>query len=162
MKVDMVLKMRDVPGMLVKALDPISRHGGNIISVTHSRGEKDIVSVNVSFKVKDQSSLDLIKKELARQRIHVFRITIEGRKYYMKKSLSYILIGHVIDTDIQDTIDRINTLGLVSGVEVLMTSPKQKSSVLMDVEIDEKSNGAVLEMVGKICKEKGFLLIRSL
>jgi len=154
--------MRDVPGMLVKALDPISRHGGNIISVTHSRDEVDAVSVNVSFKVKDQSSLDLIRKELAKQRVHVFRIEVEGRKYYTKKSLSYILIGHVIDTDIRDTIDRINTIGLVSGIEVVMTSPKQKSSVLMDVEIDEKSDGAVREMVEKICAEKSFLLLRSL
>jgi len=162
MKIDMVLRMRDVPGMLVKALDPISRHGGNIISVTHSRDEVDAVSVNVSFKVKDQSSLDLIRKELAKQRVHVFRIEVEGRKYYTKKSLSYILIGHVIDTDIRDTIDRINTIGLVSGIEVVMTSPKQKSSVLMDVEIDEKSDGAVREMVEKICAEKSFLLLRSL
>lgn len=162
MKVDTVLKLKDVPGMLIKALEPISSHGGNIISVTHSRGEKGLVSVHVSFKVQDQSSLNLIRKALEKQGIHISEIEIEGRTYYTKKSLSFILLGHVIDTDIRDTLDRINDVGMVSGIEVVMPAPNQKSSVLMDVEIDEKSNGELIRLVERICKEKDFLLVRSL
>jgi ACT domain-containing protein len=162
MKVDTVLKLKDVPGMLIKALEPISTHGGNIISVTHSRGEKGLVSVHVSFKVRDQSSLNLIRKALEKQGIHISEIEIEGRTYYTKKSLSFILLGHVIDTDIRDTLDRINDVGMVSGIEVVMPAPNQKSSVLMDVEIDEKSNGELIRLVERICKEKDFLLVRSL
>ena len=162
MKVDTVLKLKDVPGMLIKALEPISSHGGNIISVTHSRGEKGLVSVHVSFKVRDQSSLNLIRKALEKQGIHISEIEIEGRTYYTKKSLSFILLGHVIDTDIRDTLDRINDVGMVSGIEVVMPAPNQKSSVLMDVEIDEKSNGELIRLVERICKEKDFLLVRSL
>lgn len=162
MKIDMVLRVWDVPGMLVKALEPISGHGGNIISVTHSRAEKDLVSVQVSFKVNDESSLELIKKALEKQKIRVAQIQVEGRKYYLKKSLSFLLIGHVIDSDIQDTIDRINKVGLVSGLEVVMPSPDEKSSVLMEAEIDEKHYGKLIGVVSGICSEKGFLLVRSL
>jgi len=162
MKIDMVLRVRDVPGMLVKALEPISGHGGNIISVTHSRAEKDIVSVQVSFNVSDESSLEMIKKALEEQRIRVAEIKVEGRKYYLRKSLSFILIGHVIDRDIQDTIDRINRVGVVSGLEVVMPSPDDKSSVLMEAEIDEKHYGKLIKVVSDICLEKDFLLIRSL
>jgi ACT domain-containing protein len=154
MKIDMVLRVRDVPGMLVKALEPISGRGGNIISVTHSRAEKDLVSVQVSFKVNDEASLELIKKALEEQKVRVAEISVEGRKYYLKKSLSFILIGHVIDRDIQ--------VGVVSGLEVAMPSPDDKSSVLMEAEIDEKHYGRLIKVVSDICSEKDFLLIRSL
>jgi ACT domain-containing protein len=162
MKVDTVLRLKDVPGMLIKALEPISSHGGNVISVTHSRGEKGLVSVHVSFKVQDQSSLNLIRRAIEKQRIMISEMVIEGRTYITKKSLSFILVGHVIDTDIRDTIDRINEVGMVSDIEVVMPAPNQKSSVLMDVEIDEKSNGELLKLIEKICREKEFLLVRSL
>lgn len=162
MKIDMVLRVRDVPGMLIKALEPISGHGGNIMSVTHSRAEKDLVSVQVSFKVNDESSLELIKKALETEKIRIAEIRAEGRKYYLKKSLSFVLIGHVIDSDIQDTIDRINKVGVVSGLEVVMPSPSEKSSVLLEAEIDEKHYLKLLKVVSDICSQKDFLLIRSL
>ncbi|MEA3254294.1 MAG: hypothetical protein U9Q22_00480 [Candidatus Altiarchaeota archaeon] len=161
MKVDMTLKLKDVPGMLIRAIEPISGHGGNIISVTHSRREK-FVSVYITFQVRDQTSLDLIKETLQKQKMGISEIKVEGRRYYLKKSLSFILVGHVIDTDIQDTIDRINTLGLVSDIDVMMPSPEQKSSVMMNVDVDEKRNGSLLKVVEEICVEKKFLLIRSL
>ena len=157
----MTLKLKDVPGMLIRALEPISGHGGNIISVTHSRREK-FVSVYITFQVRDQTSLDLIKKTLQKQKIGISEIKVEGRRYYLKKSLSFILVGHVIDTDIQDTIDRINTLGLVSDIDVMMPSPEQKSSLMMNVDVDEKRNGPLLKVVEEICAEKKFLEIKSL
>lgn len=161
MKVDMTLELKDVPGMLIRALEPISGHGGNIISVTHSRRKK-FVSVYITLHVRDKSSLDLIRKALQKQKIHISEINVEGRKYYTKKSLSFILVGHVIDTNIQDTIDQINTLGMVSGIDVVMPSPEQKSSVMVNVDVDEKRNGSLLKLVEEICAEKKFLLIRSL
>jgi ACT domain-containing protein len=162
MKIDMTLKLKDIPGMLLRAMEPISSHGGNIISVSHCRGEKDFVSVHISFKVRDQSSLNLIKNALQRQKTHISELRIEGKKYHTKKSVSFILVGHVIDTDIQDTIDRINTLGMVSDIDVVMPSPEQKSSVMMNVDVDEKKGGELEELLWEICNEKKFLLIRSL
>lgn len=162
MKVDMVLRMRDVPGMLVKSLEPIAGHGGNIISVTHSRGDGGRVRVMVSFKVRDRLSLDMIKRDLEKQRVSVSEVRVEGKTYYKKKSMSLIFIGHVIDTDLQDTLDRMNELGFVSVVEVVMSSPKDKSSVLMEVETDARNHSNFMKQVQDICAEKGFLLIRSL
>ena len=76
MKVDMKLSLKDVPGSLLRALEPISVHGGNIISVLHSRGEKELVSVQISFKIKDQLALDLIKRDLKGQNIRVSEIPV--------------------------------------------------------------------------------------
>ena len=162
MKVDTVIRVKDVPGMLVRILEPIGHHGGNVISITHSRTEKDTVSVNVSFNVKDHSSLDSIKKHFEKDNIHIASISVEGRSYYVKKSFPFILVGHVIDKDMQDTIDRINGVGMVSTVEVMMTSPQQKSSVLMEVEVDDKKYDSVIDLIQKICKEKDFLFVGSI
>lgn len=158
----MILELKDVPGSLIRALEPISSHGGNIISVLHSRDEKDRVSVQIAFRVHDQLSLDLIRKSLQAEKVRISDIELEGRKYYSKKTISFILVGHVIDTDIRDTIDRINTLALVSDIDVMMPSPEEKSSVIMNVDVDEKKTDKLLELINEICKEKKFLLIRSL
>lgn len=162
MKVDTVLQVKDVPGMLVRILEPIGRHGGNIISVTHSRAEKDSVSVQISFKVRDESSLELIKKEFLKEKIHISSISVEGRSYYVKKTFPFILIGHVIDKDIRDTIDRINEVGVVYNVEVVMPSPQQKSSVLMEAEVDKGKYESLVNRIKEICKEKDFILVAAI
>jgi len=162
MQVNMSLELKDVPGSLIKAIEPISSHGGNIVSVLHSRGDKDSVIVRIAFTVQDQSSLDIIKKTLELRRIRVKDINVEGKPYFMKKSLSFVLVGHVIDADIRDTIDKINELGLVSDIDIRMLDPEMKSSVLLHVVADKKRIGMLMETVHKICKDKDFLLIRSL
>ncbi|HEX54646.1 MAG: hypothetical protein DRO90_03455 [Candidatus Altiarchaeales archaeon] len=162
MKVDIILELKDVPGSLIRALEPISKHGGNIISVLHSRNKKELVSVQISFNIMDKYSLDLIRNSLREQRIRVSEIRVDGKRYYTKKTLTFILVGHVIDKDIRDTIDRINEIGLVSDLDVIMPSPEQKSSVMMNVDVDSKNIDKLIFLVKRICDEKDFLLVRSL
>lgn len=158
----MRLELKDVPGSLLRVLEPISMHGGNIISVLHSRGEKDLVVVWIGFTIKDQESLDLIKKDLKKHKVRLSEMLVEGKRYYSKKSLSIILIGHIIDTDIQDTVDRINNVGLVSGMDVVMPSPEERSSVLINIDVDNGRLKNLNKVINDVCKEKKFLLIRSL
>jgi len=162
MKVDMILYLKDVPGSLIRALEPISGHGGNIISVLHSRGKKELVSVQISFHVKDEFSLNLIKNSFKKKCIKISKIEVEGKRYYSKKTLTFILIGHVIDRDIRDTIDRINTIGLVSDVDIIMPSPEKESSVMINVDVDARKVDKVIDLINKICEEKNFLMIKSL
>jgi len=162
MIVNMQLELKDVPGSLLRVLEPISSHGGNILSVVHSREERKRVRVHLVFKISDLSSLELIKNSLNRGRIHVTRIDIEGRKYYSKKVFDFVLVGHIIDTDLKDTIDRINESGLVSDIDVVMPDPHEKSSVLLHVEVDESRFSGLLKRIKEICIEKKFLLVRSL
>jgi len=162
MKVDLTLGLKDVPGMLVKALAPISDRGGNILSVLHSRDSGERVEVNIVFRVRDQSMLDEILCSLEKNKIPVINAEVEGKKYYRKKSLSFIFIGHVIDKDIQDTIDRINALGKVSDVDVRMPDPVERSSVLLSVDVDEEKLPSLQSRVESICSKKEFILIREI
>jgi len=162
MIVHMQLELKDVPGNLIRVLEPISSHGGNIISVTHSRGSKKTVMVQIIFSIGDLRMLELIKSSLSKHKIRPKRIDLEGRRYYSRNIIDYMLVGHVIDTDLRDTIDRINQIGLVSDIDVVMPSPEDKSSVLLRVETDAHKAGKLLECVKGICDEKRFLLVRSL
>ena len=162
MIVHMQLELKDVPGSLIRVLEPISSHGGNIVSVVHSRGSKERVVVQIIFKISDLSMLGLIKNSLKQRKISTTRIELEGRKYYAQSIMDYMLVGHVIDTDLQDTIDRINKFGLVSDIVVVMPNPDEKSSVLLHVEVDESKKSGLLKVIKDICNEKKFLLVRSL
>lgn len=162
MIVYMQLELRDVPGSLIKVLEPISSHGGNIVSVMHSRKGRKSVVVQIVFKISDLRLLELVKKNLRQRHVRATSISIEGRKYYARKIVDCMLIGHVIDTDLQDTIDRINRVGVVSDIDVVMPSPKEKSSVLLHVEVDEHRLSMLSRRIREICSEKRFLLVRSL
>ena len=158
----MRLELKDVPGTLLRALKPISEHGGNIISVLHLRGNGDMVPVEIIFGIGDESMLNLINDALEERNIHVIKIDVDGRKYYEKKTHRFIFIGHVIDTDIRDTIDRMNEMGVVSDLEVVMPDPNEKSSVLMVVDVDREKNEELMGVVDEVCREKDLLLIKSL
>jgi ACT domain-containing protein len=129
--------------------------------VLHSRGRRDVVEVNIIFNVGDQVTLSRILEALRKAKIKVWDVRIEGRRYYSKTSLSFILLGHVIDQDIQDTIDRINKTGLVQDVDVRMTDPEKESSVLMNVDVDEDKVVELMDCIHGICRRKGFLFIRE-
>ncbi|MFC2162895.1 ACT domain-containing protein [Candidatus Altiarchaeota archaeon] len=159
MNVELTLGLKDLPGMLVAALKPISDKGGNIKGIMHSRGARDTVQVVVTLSVKDQSTLANIIKALKASKTSVRKVRCEGRKYYTKKNMSLLLIGHVIDTDIQDTIDRLNSMGLVSDVDVRMADPDDRSSVLMKIEVDEKKESELKTIIGDICNKKNLIMI---
>lgn len=161
MKIEMRLGLRDVPGSLLGVLEPIGSHSGNILSVVHSR-EKNLVDVRIVFRVKDQKSLNLIRKSFRGQRIRVAEIKVEGHQYYSKETVSFILVGHVIDTDVQGTIDRVNEIGMVSDLDVVMPDPEKKSSVIMNVDVDKNKLEKLVSVVEKICAEKDFVLIKSI
>lgn len=162
MKVDMILELSDVPGSLIRALTPVSSHGGNIQNVIHNRSGPDMVRVQVSFIASDESSLDLIKKELNKAKVSVREITVEGVRYYSRDKLAFVLVGHIIDKDIKGTIDRLNEFGVVSDVDIVMADPKQESTVLINMKMEKRKRKAVEEEIVKICSEKNFLLVRSI
>jgi ACT domain-containing protein len=161
MFVEMVLGLKDVPGMLVRALEPISANGGNIVSVLHSRGKAENVEVHITFKVGDEETLSRIMGALKAERVSVKDVKVEGHKYFRKKSVSLILVGHVIDQDIQDTIDRINKIGLVRDLDVRMSNPGDVSAVLMNVNVDEDRSKRLMDCIADICASKKFLNIRE-
>lgn len=160
----MTLELKDVPGQLVYALEPISKHRGNIVSVVHLRDKKtrkEYVPVEVTFEVENRSQLNKIKKGLIDRKIRIAKIGEERGEI----KISVILIGHVVDTDIRDTIDRINEVEgvTVADLDLEMPDPLQESSAHMTiVGQSQDSLRNALKALEEVAEEKDLLIIKSL
>ncbi len=165
MRVSLDLELKDLPGQLLRALKPISELGANVISIVHIREEERVRSGRISVHfVMDVESKEIIEKiagELSKRDIKILRVG-EAVK---KRRVAVLIIGHVVDTDLRDTIDRINELPgvMVSDMSLSMPHPVKESSALFDIELAENvSHKDVLTRLCEIAKEKNLEVIRSL
>jgi len=164
MRIEFEIELRDMPGQLVKALEPISRHGGNILSVVHirnSRKKGERIPVHVTMKLEEPLSLEKILKELEEKDILVSKIN-EIKK---KEKIIVMVVGHVVDTDLRDTIDRLNDIKgvMVADLKLTMPHPEEETSALMTIETTgaEKTK-RIIEALEKIAGKKALTLIKSL
>jgi len=164
MRISVELELKDTPGQLVRGLEPISSLGGNIVSVVHLREETRAgtrVPVHVIFEIADSRSIDAILGELKRRDIWVSKVG-EAKK---KERITIVLIGHIVDTDMRDTIDKLNAVkgALVSDLSVDMPHPDKESSAVMTLEVcDVKAKDSAMEKLSELAREKGLLVVRPL
>lgn len=153
------LELKDIPGELIKALTPISKLGANIISVIHLREQKSNGRVPVKVVVDnvDNEKLKKIVDELEKHDVIVAKIGNDERKI----NLDVVVIGHVVDTDVRNTIDRINEIGLVVDLDLVMPDPFKESSARMRIVIDKEKLEELYNLLDKISKEKDLLFIKS-
>lgn len=165
MIISLDLELKDRPGSLVSALEPISQLGGNIISIVHLREKESFkgerIPVHIKIQVESQGMLDKIIKEIEKRDIWVSKVG----EIIKKSELSLIVIGHVVDTDLRDTIDRINELEgvMVIDLDLSMPHPDKRSSAKMDIELmDNRMRENVLARLHEIALEKDLEVITSL
>lgn len=164
MLVRIVMELEDVPGQLLKALEPISRFGGNIQSIMHQRERKTPLGrlpVMLVFEISDRARLNRI---LAALRARGVRVTQLGEREGAVRATA-LLIGHIIHTDINDTIDRLNALKgvMVSDLSLAMGDPGKESTARMTITADdEKRAKLAIFNLQRIADGKKLLIITSL
>jgi ACT domain-containing protein len=158
------MELEDVPGQLVKVLEPISRFGGNILNVLHEREHKTPlgrVPVRVIFDVDEKAKLNRILRALRGMGIRITRI---GEKEGAVRNM-VLLIGHIIHTDVRDTIDRMNKLrGVrVSDLSLAMGAVGKESAARATITADDDTCARkALSLLKKIAEEKKLLMVTSL
>lgn len=163
MQVSMKLEMKDSPGQLVAALRPISDVGGNIIAVIHQRepGSKgDTLNVQIVLELPERR-LDELVSLLKQEGVHIQRIGQE-RLLYRR---TVILIGHLMHTDLSDTIDRIDTTGYAEVSELSMSMPainERSSSRLTIKSVTKGDMEKAMTILRAVASEKDLLLIEPL
>lgn len=158
------VKLPDIPGSLIEMIKPISQNGGNIYGILHNHDKKknNMIPVNVWFEIneelKDVSILN-IRKELTEKKIEITKISIGSKN----KFLTFILSGHVFDTDINETINRLDSKNIkVIELQAKLNGLDKISDVKMKVEFPESMNKAkMINEIEKICKQKDLFLIKS-
>ncbi len=158
------VKLPDIPGSLVELIKPVSQNGGNIYGILHHHDKKinNMIPVDIWFELSEELieiSLENIKKELIEKNIQLIKISVGSKN----KILTFILTGHVFDTDITNTIKRLDSKNIkVLELHAKFTEVDEISSVLMKVEYPEVMTKIELIIeIEKICKEKNLFLIRS-
>lgn len=158
------VKLPDIPGSLIELIKPVSQNGGNIHGILHHHDKKinNMIPVNIWFELSEELievSLKNIKKGLMEKNIQLIKISVGSKN----KILTFILTGHVFDTDITETIKRLDSKNIkVLELHAKFTEIDEISSVLMKVEFPEDMTKFELtNEIEKICKEKNLFLIRS-
>ncbi len=159
----MKLEMKDSPGQLVAALKPISDVGGNIRAVIHQRDSSphsDTIDVQVVVEIPEGRVQDLVNRMNA-QGVTVTRIGTE--RLIHKKSL--IIIGHLVHTDLTDTVDQIDKTGFaeVSELQLVMPAIAEPSSARILIKAaNENSMDNAMDIRREVARKKELLVIESL
>jgi ACT domain-containing protein len=159
----MKLEMKDSPGQLVAALKPMSDVGGNIIAVIHQRdpdATDDTLNVQIVLEL-PEGRLDDLVTMLKKQGVHIQRIG-EERLLYQR---TVILIGHLMHTDLSDTVDRIDSTGFAEVSELSMSMPavnERSSSRLTIKSVTKDDMEDAVAILRTVAKEKDLLLIEPL
>ncbi|MBU4339856.1 MAG: amino acid-binding protein [Euryarchaeota archaeon] len=163
MIVSMTLELKDIPGQLVLALAPISELHGNIMSVVHQHEEKTprgTIPVQITFEI-DQGVLAELIGRLEKSGVGVARVGEER----LRSSVSVVLIGHIIHSDIGDTIDRIDKTGFAEVVDLSLSMPaieKTSSAYLVINAEGEKELKNALEILREVARKKDLLMIEPI
>lgn len=155
--------MKDSPGQLVAALKPISDVGGNIIAVIHQRDpDSSNHTLNVQIVLTlPEGRLDTLVTLLKEQGVHIQRIGKERLLY--KRSV--ILIGHLMHTNLSDTIDTIDSTGFAEVCEISVSMPaiNERSTSRVTIKATNKADmDAAIATLRKVAIQKSLLLIEPL
>ncbi|MHA1829959.1 MAG: hypothetical protein ACTSWR_00340, partial [Candidatus Helarchaeota archaeon] len=165
LNVEMELELVDSPGQLIKILVPIGKFGGNIINIFHIRDriKNNYVPVILNFDIPDINKLNKIKEKLQEIGIKIIRLERDVGAY----KGHVILIGHVFDSDINDTIDEVININIekiqIRKISALIRDPKKPSSVkfLIQTETEDLMEKAY-QKFEEISKHKNLLMIKEL
>ncbi len=159
----MKLEMKDLPGQLVTALQPISELGGNIIAVIHHRDPRSdgqTISVQIVVEISEPRLNDLISR-FREKGVNILRI---GKDRLLYKQ-SVIIIGHLMHTNISDTVDRIDCTGFaeVTGLDMVMPAINERSSARLSIKsVSKPDMEKALDILREVAREKDLLIIEPL
>jgi len=153
LKFDLTIALADRPGQLVKALGPIAKNGGNIISIIHEREEPSAGFVPVSLVVDFPSKWNLRKtiEDLKNLGIGI----IKSEEIIDTKRITVILIGKMDLKRLSDT--GIKNVKIV-GFEV--SAPTAKDSCLkLELEVPSEYVEDAIDNLKKIAEAEKALLL---
>ncbi len=163
MRLSMDLELQDIPGQLVLSLEPFKTYKGNIISVVHHRDRKTPmgkIPVRLVFEI-DKPNIDKVKNQLEKNGIIVARV---GEDRFVEE-MSVLLVGHVVDTDLGDTINRIDSTGFAEVEDLCLKMPgiEDPSSAYMRIRATGKEEiEKSLSILREVGLQKNLLVIEPI
>ena len=158
MRMNLILEILDVPGQLVSILNPISELGANVVTIVHKReikAEEGKAAIEIALEG-ERENLQAVIDKFKDMGVPL----LEVDDAIKKEKLSTILYGHIIDSDLRDTVDKINAVdGLVVSDLQLKLDGELKSTALITIELDVGKRDIAYNKIMEIAEEKDFLVI---
>ncbi len=160
MRISMDLELKDTPGQLIHVLAPVSELGGNIMSVVHHHDKKtfrNTVPVYVIFDI-DELKLEELKGKLEERGITIVRIG----KMRLRARTHVLLIGHIIHTDLRETVDHIDGTGFAEVQDLSLSMPAidgPSSAVVTIMATGTEELRSAISMLREVAEKKDLLMI---
>ena len=157
------LELVDEPGELLRALEPIAENGGNLLSIFHERGNltpRGHIPVEVDLEA-TQAQFDVIVDALRTAGVNVIQA---GAERYSEE-LTVVLVGHLVETDLSDTLQRFQECGGVSVADVSLSAPagtEGPSSARLRLVASAGRSDEALATVREVAAEKGLRVVEPL
>lgn len=157
------MELIDEPGELLRALEPISENGGNLLSIHHERGNitpRGHIPVEVDLE-SAPARFDGIVDALREAGINVIQA---GAERYGEQ-ISVVLVGHLVDTDLSDTLSAISATEHATIVDLSLAAPAgmdEVSSARLRLAVNADGAEAALDVVHEIAEEKDFRVVTPL
>jgi ACT domain-containing protein len=157
------LELVDEPGELLRALEPISAAGGNLLSIYHERGNltpRGHIPVEVDISCVPQQ-FDAIVDSLREAGVNVIQA---GSERY-DEELVVLLVGHLVDTDLSDTLQQIEARADASLTDLSLSAPRgrdETSSARLRLKTKSGSTEATLSTLRSIAADKELQVIEPL
>ncbi|MFC7136288.1 amino acid-binding protein [Halobaculum litoreum] len=159
------LELVDEPGQLLAALEPIADNGANLLSIFHERGSltpRGRIPVEVDIEC-PPARFEPILEDLRERGVNV--IQADAEEYGDEVTL--VLVGHLVDTDLSDTLKSIQNRSGASVADIDLSAPagagsEAHSSARLRLRARAGEIPAVVETVREVAAEKDIDVIAPL
>jgi len=157
------LELVDEPGELLRALEPIAAHGGNLLSIFHERGNvtpRGHIPVEVDLEA-TPSQFETIVDALREAGVNVIQA---GAERY-SEAVTVVLVGDLVDTDLSDTLSGIEGCGGATVTDLSLSAPRGTddiASARLRLEAREGGTERALRTVREVAAEKDVRVIEPL
>ena len=154
------LELVDEPGELLNALEPIAEHGGNLLSIHHERGSvtpRGRIPVEVDLESVPDRFGDIVDA------LRAAGVTViqAGEERY-SEALTVLLVGHLVDTGLSDTLERLEESPNASILDVALSTPRDRenvSSARIRLAVERDAADGVLGAIRAVADEKDLRVI---
>ena len=157
------LELVDEPGALLNALEPIADNGGNLLSIFHERGNltpRGHIPVEVDLEATPER-FEGIVEALREAGINVIQA---GAERY-SEAVTVVLSGHLINTDLSDTVSRIQDATNATVTDLSLSAPEgteDASSARIRLATEQDATEGVIDTVREVAGEKDLRVIEPL
>jgi ACT domain-containing protein len=154
------LELVDRPGELLRALEPIADNGGNLLSIFHERGNLTPRG-HIPVEVDMEAAPDRFEEIVDALRDEGINVMQAGAETYAEE-VTVLLIGHLVETDLSDTLQRIEASSDASVEDFSLAAPEDtdgESSARVRIATQSGEIGATLEIIRSIAGEKDLRVV---